>query len=99
MTDRDQDATMIALAHWSNRLTAALGIQGLDVDIDAVLTLAGTAAHEILRPAAPLTTYLVGFAAGMAATSSQNSGAIERGDFDRAAAIATSLAKSGHSDL
>lgn len=42
----------------------------LDVDAptgpDAVLDLAADAAHSVVRPAAPLTTFLVGYAAGLA---------------------------------
>ena len=67
MSDQDETATLTALTDWSDRLSAALGIEGVEVDIDAVLALAGTAAHAIMRPAAPLTTYLVGYAAGVAA--------------------------------
>jgi len=90
MNDHDNDTTMIALTQWSERLTAALGIEGIEVDIAAVLSLAGTAAHSVLRPAAPLTTYLVGYAAGVAAaTNARNTG------FEEAAAIADALAKSG----
>ncbi|HWH98387.1 MAG TPA: DUF6457 domain-containing protein [Pseudolysinimonas sp.] len=54
------------LADWSQEVRSALGIDA-DVDIRAVLALAGVAAHAVVRPAAPLTTYLVGFAAGRAA--------------------------------
>ncbi|ASN51142.1 DUF6457 domain-containing protein [Sinomonas sp. R1AF57] len=61
----DQDAV---LRTWCAELAQALGLE-IDVDIDAVLGLAGVAAHSIVRPAAPLTTYLVGYAAGLAATS------------------------------
>ena len=90
MNDHDNDTTMIALTQWSERLTAALGIEGIEVDIAAVLALAGTAAHSVLRPAAPLTTYLVGYAAGVAAaTNARNTG------FEEAAAIADALARSG----
>ena len=65
------------LTDWSDEVRAALGIEA-DVDIRSVLGLAGVVAHSVVRPAAPLTTYLVGFAAGRAA---------ERGDggADRAA--------------
>jgi molybdopterin-guanine dinucleotide biosynthesis protein A len=90
MSDRDDDATLAALTVWSDRLITALGIENVDVDIDAVLALAGTAAHAIMRPAAPLTTYLVGYAAGVAAAS-----ASPGAGFESAAAIATALAKSG----
>lgn len=39
---------------------------GLDtpVDVPALLDLAKVAAHQIERPAAPLTTYLLGYAVG-----------------------------------
>ncbi|CAN5200470.1 hypothetical protein BH09ACT2_BH09ACT2_16930 [soil metagenome] len=92
MDDRDDEAMRDALSEWSDRLTAALGLEGVDVDIDAVLALAGTAAHAVLRPAAPLTTYLVGYAAGIAAGSTGQEGATAA--FGQAVAIATRLAKS-----
>lgn len=50
---------------WAAELAAALGLAGVvNVDVDAILGLAGDAAHAIVRPAAPLTTFIVGFAAG-----------------------------------
>ena len=61
----DEEAELLSL--WTRRLTEALEIDGLTVDIDAVLGLAGEAAHAVMRPAAPLTTFVVGFAAGLAA--------------------------------
>jgi hypothetical protein len=69
MTESDPppaDETDGILADWSNEVRAALGIAA-DVDIRSVLGLAGVVAHSVVRPAAPLTTYLVGFAAGRAA--------------------------------
>ena len=60
------DETDGILTDWSNEVRAALGIEA-DVDIRSVLGLAGVVAHSVIRPAAPLTTYLVGFAAGRAA--------------------------------
>ncbi|MFM9918116.1 NTP transferase domain-containing protein [Lacisediminihabitans sp. H27-G8] len=92
MSDRDDEAMRVALSEWSDRLTEALGLEAVDVDIDAVLALAGTAAHAVLRPAAPLTTYLVGYAAGIAAASTGPAGATAA--FGQAVAIATQLAKS-----
>lgn len=92
MSDQDDDATLRELTRWSDQLTAALGIQAVEVDIEAVLALAGTAAHAIMRPAAPLTTYLVGYAAGVAAASRQPG--LENVAFENAASIATALAKS-----
>lgn len=73
--DEDQ-----ALQQWCAKLIAALEVhglkvRGLEVDIKSVLSLAGRAAHSVLRPAAPLTTYVVGYAAGFAAASGNVTGA------------------------
>ncbi|MBX3091186.1 MAG: molybdopterin-guanine dinucleotide biosynthesis protein [Cryobacterium sp.] len=38
----------------------------VELDIDHILGLAGEAARAVVRPAAPVTTFLVGFAAGVA---------------------------------
>lgn len=54
---------------WVIELAAALGIgeeASVAVDRDLLLDVARDAAHGIARPAAPLTTFLVGLAAGMA---------------------------------
>ena len=50
---------------WVEELAAELGVDASAVDRDLVLDLARDAAHGIARPAAPLTTFLVGLAAGM----------------------------------
>ncbi len=57
------------LEEWSKLLLAAFELEGVDVDVNAVLSLAGVAAHSIVRPAAPLTTFVAGYAAGQAAAS------------------------------
>lgn len=66
-SEAETAAMMQTLQRWSDSLATELGIADVEVDIDAVLALAGVAAHAVLRPAAPLTTYLVGYAAGRAA--------------------------------
>jgi hypothetical protein len=44
-----------------------------------ILALAGDAAHAIVRPAAPITTFLAGYAAGLAGGSAEDvAAAIER---------------------
>lgn len=54
------------LAAWTAELADALGLpEGSDIDISQVLDLARDAAHGVARPAAPLTTFLVGYAAGL----------------------------------
>lgn len=51
---------------WIAAVSAELGVSP-DVSVDAILDVARVAAHEIERPAAPVTTYLLGqaVAAGM----------------------------------
>jgi hypothetical protein len=53
------------LGSWVSELCAALGIDPEALDRDLVLDLARDAAHNVARPAAPLTTFLVGYAAGL----------------------------------
>jgi hypothetical protein len=55
------------LRDWCARLVDQLGATGLTVDVDEVLALAGRAARAVKRPAAPLTTFVAGYAAGLAA--------------------------------
>jgi hypothetical protein len=54
----------MSLSSWAEQLCDALGLD-LEVDIDPILDLARDAAHGVERPAAPLTTFLVGYAAGV----------------------------------
>lgn len=61
MDDRDR-----LLRQWSEQLLVMFELEGTEVDVDAVLALAGQAAHSVVRPAAPLTTFIAGYAAGMA---------------------------------
>lgn len=61
MEDRDR-----LLRQWSEQLLEMFELEGTQVDVDAVLALAGKAAHSVVRPAAPLTTFIAGYAAGMA---------------------------------
>jgi hypothetical protein len=48
---------------WIRQLCDALDVPIADVETDAVLDLARDAAHNVDRPAAPVTTYIVGYAA------------------------------------
>ncbi|ALV44299.1 hypothetical protein MB46_01000 [Arthrobacter alpinus] len=61
------------LQAWTKKLLAAFEIADIEVDVDAVLKLAGVAAHSIVRPAAPVTTFVAGLAAGLAAGMGQTS--------------------------
>ena len=53
------------LAAWVAELADALGIDTGAFDRDLVLDVARDAAHGVARPAAPLTTFLVGYAAAL----------------------------------
>ncbi|MBP2583301.1 molybdopterin-guanine dinucleotide biosynthesis protein A [Streptomyces sp. PvR006] len=55
------------LDEWITAVKDELGIE-LDVDTGVLLDLARDAAHGVARPAAPLTTFLVGYAAARAGT-------------------------------
>ena len=55
----------MTLTEWTEQLCTALGVAELEVEVDAILDLARDAAHQIDRPAAPLTTFIVGYAAAL----------------------------------
>ena len=77
MSTAEPDAV---LREWTARLVEALDLDPAVVDIDEILALAGEAAHGVVRPAAPLTTFLVGYAAGLrsaSATTTMGAGATD----------------------
>jgi len=49
---------------WIEAACAALGVPRDDLDVDAVLALAGRVAHRVGRPMAPVSTFLLGYALG-----------------------------------
>jgi hypothetical protein len=55
---------MSTLEQWTAAVCAGLGLDPAAVDAKAVLDLAREVAHTVERPAAPLTSYLVGVAVG-----------------------------------
>ena len=58
----------MVLDDWVAALSAELGLT-VDVDVRLLLDVARDAAHQVERPAAPLTTFLVGYAAGQRAAT------------------------------
>jgi Domain of unknown function (DUF6457) len=54
----------VTLDEWVRELSDALGVDAAGTDVALLLDVAREAAHGIARPAAPLTTFLVGLAAG-----------------------------------
>ncbi|MEP6843013.1 MAG: DUF6457 domain-containing protein [Pseudolysinimonas sp.] len=65
----DDDETMTAVREWAAEVATVLGLEPAELDLDAVLGVAGLAARVAVRPAAPVTTYLVGYAAGRASAT------------------------------
>lgn len=61
---------MNTLSEWTGTVCGELGLESDEVDRDLVLDLARDVAHGVTRPAAPLTTYLLGLAVGRGAISS-----------------------------
>ena len=60
----DYDEARI-LAQWSERLADALQILDLEVDQELLLDLARKSASSVVHAAAPVTTFMVGYAAGL----------------------------------
>jgi hypothetical protein len=54
------------LEEWIATVSRALGLDKAELDRDLILDLTKDVAHNIARPAAPLTAFLVGLAAGRA---------------------------------
>lgn len=76
------------LEAFTKKLQAALELDDLPFDIDEVLNLAGDAARAVLRPAAPLTTFLVGYAAARAAATGTDPASAIKAATDTAVATA-----------
>jgi hypothetical protein len=55
---------MSELEDWTVAVCTELGIDQAVADVGTVLDLARDVAHQVARPAAPLTAYLVGVAVG-----------------------------------
>ncbi|QLQ09264.1 MAG: molybdopterin-guanine dinucleotide biosynthesis protein MobA [Nocardioidaceae bacterium] len=72
------------LHDWIDELCDVLDIE-VELDEGLVLDLARDAAHNVARPAAPLTTYLLGYAAGSKGADTQ--------ELERLVAVATTLAE------
>ncbi|MCY9782587.1 DUF6457 domain-containing protein [Nocardiopsis sp. EMB25] len=72
----------MTLVEWAELVRAELDLTGDDpvdkADVDRVLDLARDAAHSVARPAAPLTTYLLGIAVGRGADPDAAAAALSR---------------------
>ena len=85
------------LDQWTHRLAQALQILDLEVDQELLLDLARKSAGSVIHAAAPVTTFLVGYAAGLAAgNSSAGSTAESTAAVTQAADVAFRLCEDGH---
>ena len=63
---------MDELSDFAAALAEALELEGVDVDVARILSLASDAAHAYIRPAAPVATFLAGLAAGRAGVTAES---------------------------
>jgi len=61
---RERDSTVSTLERWTQAACAELGLEPEQVPARIVLHLARDVAHQVDRPAAPLTAFLLGLAVG-----------------------------------
>ena len=62
---------MTTVEKWTAAASGELGIDAALVDTQQILDLARVAAHQVERPAAPLTAYLLGLAVGAGQSADQ----------------------------
>jgi hypothetical protein len=63
---------MDELSDFAAGLAEALELEGIEVDVARVLSLASDAAHAYVRPAAPVATFLAGVAAGRSGATAES---------------------------
>ena len=63
MTDDPRRAPGADLPAWIESLTAALDVDPSLVDTDRILGVAADVAHQVARPAVPITMFIAGLAA------------------------------------
>jgi hypothetical protein len=94
MTVNDDEAQV--LDQWTQRLAQALQILDLDVDQELLLDLARKSADNVIHAAAPVTTFLVGYAAALdAGTGSAGSREAASAAVAKAAKVAFGLVDDG----
>jgi hypothetical protein len=63
---------------WVAAASAELGLDSGDVQVKRVLDVARDVAHQVLRPGAPVTAYLMGVAVGRGADPAETAERISR---------------------
>lgn len=73
--------------YWIRELVHHLEVEGVKIDLESVVQLSDLADETVVDPAGPLTTFLIGYVAGLAEASGQ-------ADFATAHRAATRVAES-----
>jgi Na+/H+ antiporter NhaA len=90
------DDELQILDEWSQRLAQALQLLDLEIDQELLLGLARKSADSVIHAAAPVTSFLVGYAAGVqAGTGSAGSKAASGAAIRKAADVAFQLCDHG----
>jgi hypothetical protein len=90
MAQNDDEAQI--LERWTHQLTQALQILDLKVDQELILELARKSADSVTHAAAPITAFLVGYAAALeAGAGSAGSKAASAASITKAADVAFNL--------
>lgn len=90
------DDELQILDEWSQRLAQALQLLDLEIDQELLLDLARKSAGSVIHAAAPVTTFLVGYAAGLeAGTGSGGSKESSEAAIRKAADVAFQLCDHG----
>ncbi|WP_300343604.1 DUF6457 domain-containing protein [Nesterenkonia sp.] len=63
--------TREALELWIRELVHHLEVEGLQVDVESVVRISDYADSTVVDPAGPVTTFLIGYVAGLAEASGQ----------------------------
>ncbi|KAB1644809.1 DUF6457 domain-containing protein [Gulosibacter chungangensis] len=62
------------LREWVEFAAPQLGVDAAEVPLDALLGMTGIVAHGVVRPAAPVSAYILGLAVGRGTISSNEAG-------------------------
>lgn len=84
MTRGDETAILAEMRRFQGALADALDIADAPCDTDEILALASVISQQVVRPAVPVTAYLVGLAIGLAAGRGEDVDAATRRAFSLA---------------
>lgn len=69
MSNEDARSLPEGLNEWVQQVAPALGVSAADIPTADLLGLTGKVAHGVVRPAAPVTSFIMGLALGRGSVS------------------------------